>query len=88
MKMKKKIMAAIIISVLLIAGIVYCLIAYNKATKKAYADGKEVGMKEATLLINQKIIESLRQNGFIVISFPINETTLINLKLAPVKTNG
>jgi len=74
--MDKKIIIIIALSlIILIGGGVY---AYNYVDEKAY----NYGFQDATLLINQQVINNLIDNGFITIYVPYENST-IPIKLIP-----
>ena len=68
----------IIIMALVIAGGVG-VYAYNEITERAY----NLGVQDAVQLVNQQMINSLVEQGFIPYIFPINATDSINIKLIP-----
>ena len=78
--MDKKIITIICLSLIIIS--IAGVFAYNKVTEKSY----KIGFQDATLLINNQLINNLKQNGFIIFNFPINETNYIPIKLVPQKS--
>jgi len=57
-----------IIALVLILTVIGGAYAYSQIEKKGYADG----FKDATLLINQQIINNIIRQGFINVLVPIN----------------
>lgn len=75
--MKKSTIIIVILSlIILVGGLVF---AYNNIKDRAY----QQGIQDATLLINQQIINSLQQEGYVPYYVPINETALVRIKLIP-----
>ena len=69
----KTITIIILISIILLSGLFY---AYNQVEEKAYQEGGS----DAIILINQNILNSLNQNGYVSFSYVVgNETQIINL---------
>ena len=77
MKTDKKTIALLVMGLIIIGGVgVY---AYNYISIKNY----NYGFNDATLLINQQLLSSLNQDGYINFIYPINETSSIPIKLIP-----
>ena len=78
MKMDKKIMTIIVLSLILIGiGGVY---AYNEITEKFY----NYGIQDAVLLMNQEILNSLNQQGYVPFVFQQDNQTY-NIKLGVIE---
>lgn len=76
-KMKKQTIIIAVMGLIILGGtMVY---AYNFISERAYTDG----IQDATLMINQQILGSLNQSGFIPYIYRINETASVNIKLIP-----
>ncbi len=72
--MDKKIIIIIILSIVLIG--ITGVYAYTQLQEKAY----QQGIQDAVLLVNQQILQSLQQNGYVPFGFTIgNETQTVNL---------
>lgn len=77
-KMDKKILIIIVLGIIILIGIgVY---AYNQISDKAYTQG----IQDASLIINQQILNSLNQNGYVPFIFIENNQTY-NIKLVPLQ---
>ena len=73
MKTNYKIVSLILAIFLLSIGLIY---AYNQVVEEAY----QQGVQDTILLINQQILNSLNQNGYVPFFYVIgNETQVINL---------
>lgn len=75
--MQKQTIAIIILSMIIIGGA--GVLAYNEITGRAY----DQGVQDAVLMINQEMIDSIYQSGFVPYIFPINETASMNIMLVP-----
>ena len=80
--MDKKILAIIIMGIIILLGA--GVFAYNYIKDIEYKQG----FSDATLLINQQIISSLYQNGFIVVYIPTSNNQTQAIKLFPQINNG
>lgn len=77
MKIKIQTIVIIVLAMALLSiGGVY---AYNQITEKAY----QQGVSDAIILVNQQMIDALRQQNFIPYIIPINETASMQIKLVP-----
>jgi len=76
---KKTLIIGILIVAILVIGGVY---AYTQIKEKYY----HVGFQDATLLINNQIIQNLIQNGFITVYIPYQNQT-VQVKLVPLQEN-
>lgn len=74
--MDKKTIALIIMGMIILAGA--SVYAYNYLSIKAYNEG----VQDSTLLINQQILNSLQQDGYVPFMFVENNQTY-NIKLIP-----
>ena len=74
--MDKKIIIIIILGIIILAGA--SVFAYQTISSKAY----NMGFQDATLIINQQILNSLQQNGYVPFVFVKNNQTY-NIKLIP-----
>ncbi len=69
--MDKKIIAIIILSLIILGCIgVY---GYNKITQKSYVEGYNQGVNDATLFMNQQMINSLNDYGYVAFSYQQDE---------------
>ncbi len=76
--MDKKIITIMILSiVILLIGGVY---AYNEITERAY----NLGIQDAVILMNQQILNSLRQNGYVPFFYETDNET-VELKLGVIE---
>ncbi len=74
MKIDKKLIIIIVMGIIILIGIGFITNRY--ISQKAY----QQGIQDATLLINQQILNSLTQNGYVPFAYIINnETQTINL---------
>ena len=74
MKLDKKIIIIIIMGIIILAGA--GVMADRYISQKAY----QQGIQDATLLINQQILNSLTQSGYVPFVYILdNETQTINL---------
>lgn len=73
---KKNVIIAILILMILTGAGIY---AYNYICTQKYNQG----FQDAVLQINDQIVTSLQQNGFITIYIPVNETLSYPVKLIP-----
>jgi len=72
--MDKKLLIIWVLAGIIIAGSL--VFAYNEISDRAYNQG----IQDATLIINQQILNSLQQNGYIPFVYMLgNETYRINL---------
>jgi len=76
---KKTLIIGILIVAILVIGGVY---AYTQIKENYYL----VGFQDATLLINNQIIQNLIQNGFITVYVPYQNQTR-PVKLVPLQEN-
>ena len=75
MKSDKKTITIIFLAVtLLLIGGIY---AKNIIEENAYSQG----VQDSNLFLNQQITNELNTNGYITFNYPVNETTLIPIKL-------
>lgn len=81
MKIDWKVVSLILTILILVGGSVR---AYSYIYDKGYFEG----IADTTLIINQQILNSLNQNGYIPYMYPINETSSIQIKLIPQFQNG
>lgn len=74
--MDKKTQIIIMMAIIILAG--SSVFAYQTISNKAYNQG----IQDATLIINQQILNSLQQNGYVPFVFMENNQTY-NIKLIP-----
>ncbi len=79
-KMKKEKIVILILSLIILVGIGFLV--FNQITEKAY----QKGMEDTVLIINQQMINSLSQYGYVPFSFTQNNQTY-QLKLGIIETN-
>ena len=80
MKMSKEKILILILSLIILGGV--GVLIFNQVTDKAY----QRGIQDANLFIQQEMINSLNQNGYIPFSF-IQDGQTYQLKLAVMETN-
>ncbi len=76
MKIDKKILIIIMLATIILIGA--GVFAYQYIQREAYIQG----VQDTTLLINQQILNSLQQNGYVPFVFNSNNQTY-NIKLIP-----
>jgi len=75
--MKKQTIIIIIMGLIILSGAgVY---GYNYITEKAY----DIGVQDAVLLINEQMLDTIYQQGYIPYIIPVNETASMKIKLVP-----
>ena len=79
-KDKKNFLIGFLLMVIILSILTY---AYNGVSNENYKQGFD----DATLVINQQILNSLNQNGFITVYVPYNNQS-VPVRLAPIQTEN